>query len=148
MDTPVRLYKKWLLELKSNIQQSRLQTALKVNSDMLILYWYIGKQLSDKIDKEGWGTKVIEQLAEDLQNSFPDMRGFSQRNLLYMKQLADAYPEMLITQQSVAQFGNISQFLSNPLLVSIPWGQHMLLLDKINDKKSCFGKKKIMNYEY
>ena len=148
MDTPVRLYKKWLLELKSNIQQSRLQTALKVNSDMLILSWYIGKQLSDKIDEEGWGTKVIEQLAEDLQNSFSDMRGFSQRNLLYIKQLADAYPEMLITQQPVAQFGNISHFLSNPLLVSIPWAHHVTLLDKIHDKKSCFGKKKITNYEY
>ena len=172
MKTPVRPYKKWLVELKNNIQQSRLQTALKVNQDMLILYWYIGNQLSEKIDKEGWGTKVIEQLADDLQQAFPDMRGFSQRNLLYMKQLAEAYPEMLITQQPAAQirkvrnaaknkdaesrkenvvmvqqaatqftqqvaaqFGEEQYFLSNPLLTSIPWGHHMLLLDKVDNNE-------------
>ena len=170
MKTPVRSYKKWLLEIKSNIQQSRLQAALKVNTDMLILYWYIGNQLSEKIDKEGWGTKVIEQLAEDLQNSLPDMRGFSYRNLYYMKKFAEAYPDMLIVQQPAAQlrkhrksaekknkelfvqqpaaqigaevsqqpaiqFGNDQYFLSNSLLASIPWGQHMLLLDKINSSE-------------
>ena len=180
MKTPVRSYKKWLLEIKSNIQQSRLRTALQVNQDMLILYWYIGKQLSDKIDKEGWGTKVIEQLADDLQQAFPDMRGFSFRNLKYMRQFAEAYPEMLIgqqvaaqietdgiivqqpaaqlqksregkgvkikpeigqqpaaqiTQQPAAQFGKEKYILSNPLLVSIPWGQHMLLLDKIDNNE-------------
>lgn len=177
--TPLRSYKKWLLEIKSNIQQSRLQTALKVNSDMLILYWYIGNQLSEKIDKEGWGTKVIAQLADDLQTAFPDMRGFSYRNLYYMKKFAEAYPDLLIvqqavaqlrknrkpiiekgknefvqqavaqmndaairqkpatqiTQQVVAQFGNEKYFLSNSLLVSIPWGHHITLLDKINNNE-------------
>lgn len=177
--TPVRSYKKWLLELKNNIQQSRLQTALKVNQDMLVLYWYVGKQLSIKIEQEGWGTKVIEQLADDLQDAFPDMRGFSFRNLKYMRQFAEAYPEMLIgqqpatqlrksrntvtkkpktefvqqavalmndpaigqqvaaqiTQPPAAQFGDNSYFISNPLLVGIPWGHHMLLLDKIDDNE-------------
>lgn len=169
--TPALMYKKWLLEIKSNIQQSRLQTALRINSDMLILYWYIGNQLSIKIDKEGWGTKVIEQLANDLQNAFPDMKGFSYRNLKYMRQFAEGYPDMLIGQQAVAQletkskkraptktttaigqqlvaqlnttietpqqavakFGNTIYSLSNPLLINIPWGQHILLLDKLND---------------
>ncbi|MEI9958035.1 MAG: DUF1016 N-terminal domain-containing protein [Ferruginibacter sp.] len=57
MKTPVRKYNQWLIELKANINQSRLQTALKVNTDMLILYWYIGKQIIEKIEAEGWGAK-------------------------------------------------------------------------------------------
>ena len=165
MKAVVKKYKQWVVELKSNIHQSRLQTALKINTDMLILYWYIGMQILEKIEAEGWGTKVIEQLADDLQKEFPDMKGFSVRNLLYMKQFAIVYPKLLITQQPaalikknskipitqqpaalikknkkniieeqpVARFSNVPYYLSNPLLVSIPWGQHMLLLDKIND---------------
>ncbi len=163
MKVPIRKYNHWLGELKNNIHQSKLQTALKVNSDMLVLYWYIGKQIAEKIEVEAWGTKVIELLADDLQKGFPDMKGFSVRNLLYMKQFATVYPEMLITQQPAAlirkqmknvitqqaaaliennkimagkqpvvTFSNTSYYLLNPLLLYIPWGQHMLLMDKIN----------------
>lgn len=164
MKTPVRKYNQWLVELKNSIHQSRLQTALKVNADMLVLYWYIGKQIIQKTEAEGWGTKVIEQLADDLQKEFPDMKGFSVRNLLYMKQFAATYPDLLITQQPVAlsrknsknlitqqpvalikknklligqqpaaQFSNQTYYLSNSALVSIPWGHHVSLMDKIND---------------
>ncbi|MBP6023720.1 PDDEXK nuclease domain-containing protein [Ferruginibacter sp.] len=180
MKTPVRKYNQWLVELKNNIHQSRLQTALKVNADMLILYWYIGRQITEKIESEGWGTKVIEQLAEDLQKGFPDMKGFSFRNLKYMRQFATVYPNLLIGQQAAAQlqqtpvklitqqavaltkkskhligqqpaaqlpknkknaiaqhtvaiFSSKTYYLSNPLLVNIPWGHHMFLMDKIND---------------
>jgi len=164
MKAPVRKYNQWLGELKNDIHQSRLQTALQVNSGMLILYWYIGKQIIQKIEAEGWGAKIIEQLSVDLQKEFPDMKGFSVRNLLYMKQFAAVHDDLLITQQAavlikksskdlitqqaaalikkdknqmvqqpVVQFGNKTYYLSNALLVNIPWGQHMLLLDKIND---------------
>ena len=70
---------------------------------MLVLYWYIGRQIVQKIDKEKWGAKIITQLSTDLQKGFPDLLGFSMRNLLYMKQFAEAYPEFLITQQLAAQ---------------------------------------------
>jgi predicted nuclease of restriction endonuclease-like (RecB) superfamily len=164
MKAPVRKYNQWLGELKNNIHQSSLQTALQVNSDMLILYWYIGKQIIQKTEAEGWGAKIIEQLSVDLQKEFPDMKGFSVRSLLYMKQFAAVYADLLITQQPaalikknsknpitqqpaalikkdknlivqqpVAQFSNKKYYLSNAVLVNIPWGQHMLLLDKIND---------------
>jgi predicted nuclease of restriction endonuclease-like (RecB) superfamily len=105
MKTPVKKYNQWLVELKNNIHQSRLQTALKVNNDMLILYWYIGRQLIQKIDEEGWGAKIIEKLAVDLQKEFPDMKGFSVRNLLYMKQFAASYADLLITQQAAVLIG-------------------------------------------
>ncbi|WP_462255482.1 PDDEXK nuclease domain-containing protein [Ferruginibacter sp.] len=181
MRTPVKKYNQWLVELKTNIHQSRLQTALKVNTDMLILYWYIGKQIIQKTEAEGWGAKIIEQLSVDLQKEFPDMQGLSVRSLKYMRQFAAVYPELLIGQQAVAQlqkkpvklitqqaaliknnknvigqraaaqlqkksksligqqpaaqFSNKIYYLSNPVLVNIPWGQHMLLMDKINDNE-------------
>ena len=102
MKAPVKKYNQWLGELKTNINQSKLQTALKVNTDMLILYWYIGKQIIQKTAAEGWGAKIIEQLSIDLQKEFPDMQGLSVRNLLYMKQFAVIYPALLITQRPVA----------------------------------------------
>ncbi len=198
MKLVAKKYNQWLGELKNNISHSRLQTSLKVNSDMLILYWYIGKQIVQKIDAEGWGTKVIEQLSVDLQKAFPDTKGYSYRNLKYMRQFATTYPDLLIGQQPVAQltnskpitqqpaaliqknsktsigqqpaaqlkknkknlivqqpaalleddnvigqqpvaqFSNKIYFLSNPLLVSIPWGHHVTLLDKIKEQEESF----------
>jgi predicted nuclease of restriction endonuclease-like (RecB) superfamily len=183
MKTPVKKYNQWLGELKTNIHQSRLQTALKVNTDMLILYWYIGKQIIQKTEAEGWGAKIIEQLSVDLQKEFPDMQGLSVRSLLYMKQFATVYVDLLITQlptavfkksnknlitqqpvalikksnknlitqqpvalikkesknlivqQPVAQFSNKTYYLSNQVLVNIPWGHHVTLMDKIKDKE-------------
>jgi predicted nuclease of restriction endonuclease-like (RecB) superfamily len=98
-----KTYRSWLAELKNSIQQSKLHTALQVNSNMLILYWYIGRQIDEKIRKESWGQKVIEQLSADLQKSFPDLKGFSSRNLLYMQQFSAAYPGLLILQQPAAK---------------------------------------------
>lgn len=75
MKTPVRKYNQWLGEFKSNIYQNRLQTALKVNNDMLILYWYNGKQIAKKIEAERWGIKVMEPLSDDLKKKFLYMWG-------------------------------------------------------------------------
>ena len=130
-----RLYKKWLGALKEQIQRSRLQSSITVNTNMLLQYWFLGKQIVQKSDVEGWGATVIEQLTNDLQLAFPDMRGFSVSNLLYMKQFAAVYPDLLITQQPVAQFNGERYCLGNPLLTSIPWGHHTYLLDKIHDPK-------------
>jgi predicted nuclease of restriction endonuclease-like (RecB) superfamily len=145
-------YRKWISELKESIQQSQARTLLRVNADMLILYWYIGKQLEEKIEKEGWGAKIIDKISADLQKSFPQIRGFSVRNLLYMKQLSAMWPDDMlvfkreitqqaaaqlqkkdksqITQQAAAQIGNNVYTILNPELISIPWGHHMYLLDK------------------
>jgi DUF1016 N-terminal domain len=99
----VKQYRSWLAALKADILRCKLQTALQVNRNMLILYWYIGKQIDDKVKQEGWGGKTIDQLSTDLQKTFPDLKGFSTRNLLYMQQFSVAYPDMLIAQQPVAQ---------------------------------------------
>ncbi len=108
MSTP-RKYQSWLAALKADISACKLQTALQVNSNMLILYWYIGRQIDEKIKQESWGSKIIEQLSADLQKTFPDLKGFSTRNLLYMQQFSAAYPDLLFTQQPVAQLGKTSK---------------------------------------
>jgi predicted nuclease of restriction endonuclease-like (RecB) superfamily len=102
LNTP-RKYQSWLAALKADISACKLQTALQVNSNMLILYWYIGRQIDEKIKQESWGSRIIEQLSADLQKTFPDLKGFSTRNLLYMQQFSVAYPDLLFTQQPVAQ---------------------------------------------
>ncbi len=117
-------YKTWLAELKQHINGVRMQTSLQVNANMLLVYWYIGKQIAQKIDTEGWGAKVIEQLAKDLQKAFPDMKGLSARNLKYMRQFAVEYSDILIGQQVAAQF-------TQQAVAQIPWGHHILLLDKV-----------------
>jgi predicted nuclease of restriction endonuclease-like (RecB) superfamily len=128
-------YRSWLAELKADILQCKLETALQVNRNMLIVYWYIGKQIDHKIQQEGWGSKIIEQLSTDWQKTFPDLKGFSARNLLYRQQFSVAYPNRLITQQPVAQLDKYFLQSHNVHLVSIPWGHHTLLLDKVNDSE-------------
>jgi predicted nuclease of restriction endonuclease-like (RecB) superfamily len=108
LNTP-RKYQSWLAALKADISACKLQTALQVNSNMLILYWYIGRQIDEKIKQESWGSRIIEQLSADLQKTFPDLKGFSTRNLLYMQQFSVAYPDLLFTQQPVAQLGKSSK---------------------------------------
>lgn len=111
-------YTKLLTDLKEQIRTAQIKASLSVNQELLKLYWSIGKTLLDQQRKEKWGTKIIEKLSIDLKQSFPGMNGFSPRNLLYMRQFAEAYNNLEITQQPVAQ---------------IPWGHNVILLEKLQD---------------
>jgi predicted nuclease of restriction endonuclease-like (RecB) superfamily len=119
-ELPSKDYIELLAHLKSQIQEARLKAAISVNSGMIQLYWKIGGIVSEKEKQSGWGAKVIGRLSKDLLTHFPDMKGLSLRNLLYMRQFYDAYPEGEITQQPVAQ---------------IPWGHNVLLLEKVKASK-------------
>lgn len=83
-------YAEWLGELKSRIQSAQVRAALAVNSELVRLYWEIGRGILEKQKSEGWGAKVIDRLADDLRREFPDMKGFSPRNLKYMRAFAEA----------------------------------------------------------
>ncbi len=104
--------------IKEKIRCSQLKAAVSVNTELIKLYWEMGQEIAQRQKREGWGTKVIERLAEDLKISFPKMAGFSVRNLFYMKQFAEAYPEFVILQQAAAK---------------LPWGHNMVLIDKLKD---------------
>src|SRR5580700_6896561 len=93
-------YQDLLARLKSQIQTAQVRAALAVNQELVLLYWQIGKEILTRQEAEGWGSKIIDQLGKDLRHAFPEMQGFSPRNLKYMRAFAEAWP---IVQQPVAQ---------------------------------------------
>ncbi len=107
-------YTQLLEQLKKDIKQTQLKAALAVTKELILLYWRIGKVISEKIRLEGWGAKTIDHLAHDLGNAFPGVSGFSVRNLKYMRKFADIYS----TQNCAAA------------AAQIPWGHLMVILDK------------------
>lgn len=109
-------YAELLAALEERIRAAQLRAALAVNHELVTLYWHIGKEVLERQDKEGWGSKVVERLAKDLHRGFPGMGGLSERNLKYMRAFAEAYPVASIVQQLVAQ---------------LPWGHNVLLLTKV-----------------
>ena len=77
MDNIDKSYIQVLENLKNEIRSAQVKAALSVNSELIILYWNIGKTILNQQEQAGWGSKVIENLSKDLQNSFPDMKGLS-----------------------------------------------------------------------
>lgn len=98
-----RGYEDLLWQLKERIRQAQLRATLAVNRELVLLYWQIGQEILTRQSRQGWGTRVIDRLAQDLRHEFPEMRGFSPRNLKYMHAFADAYPDEQFVQQVVAQ---------------------------------------------
>jgi len=80
-------YKQWLTALKARIKQSQIKAAISVNTEMILLYWDLGRQIVDKQQNAQWGSGFIEQLSEDLKNEFPNISGFSTDNLWFMKRM-------------------------------------------------------------
>jgi predicted nuclease of restriction endonuclease-like (RecB) superfamily len=111
-------YATWLTDLKSRIQGARTRSTLALNQELVCLYHHIGKDILVRQHHQGWGAKVIDRLAIDLGSAFPDMKGFSSRNLKYMKVFAELCPDLQIGQQSAAQ---------------LPWFHIVTLLTKVTD---------------
>ena len=110
-------YAAWFADLKARIHQERLRVVLASNTVMVLLYWDIGRSILEKQSAQGWGSRVIDRLAADLRESFPEMVGFSPRNLKYMRAFATAWPDRPIVQASLAQ---------------LPWYHHIALLEKLD----------------
>jgi predicted nuclease of restriction endonuclease-like (RecB) superfamily len=137
-------YLSFIQEVKEHIVRSRYIAARLVNREQLLLYFLVGKRLSEKVAAEKWGTKVIEQIAADLHKELPGLRGFSYRNLQNMKQFADYYRSLEFVQLSTAQIqesGNkgfqieqlvTAQFegLTTELFFGIGFTHHILLINK------------------
>lgn len=121
-DTPASLtppseeYSSWLAELKGRIHRAQQRATLAVNQEMILLYWQIGRDILARQAEQGWGAKVIERLAGDLRAAFPEMKGFSSRNLKYMRAFAEAWPDGELVQAVLAQ---------------LPWYHKLALLDKL-----------------
>ena len=91
-----------LTSLKKRIQQERIKTVLSANCAMVMLYWDIGTSILERQQTEGWGAKVIDRLSFDLKEAFPDMKGFSARNLKYMRKFAECWLDRGIVQEALA----------------------------------------------
>ena len=104
-------YADLLRNLKERIRAAQVKASLSVNRELVLLYWQIGRDILARQAAQGWGSKVIDRLAADLRKEFPEMKGFSSRNLKYMRAFAEAWPDEAIVQQVVAQFGRCARRL-------------------------------------
>lgn len=119
-------------DLKNKIRQAKTRAALSVNKELLQVYWDIGNILLEQQKTEAWGSKIIKRLAADLRSEFPELKGLSERNLLYMRKFASSYPN-LFTQQAAAQFKTVDsqQFIKvQQAAAQLPWGHHQVILDR------------------
>ena len=96
-------YTKFIKQIKQEIVSSRYNAAKLVNKELLILYYNVGKLLSEKTQEEGWGAKVLENISTDLQNAVPGLRGFSRSNLATMKRFYSYYSSFSIVQSLTGQ---------------------------------------------
>ncbi len=106
-------YLQFIEEIKNEIQKQRLSVVLSANSSMICLNWNIGKSILQKQQEEGWSAKVIDRMAKGLKDTFPEMSGFSSRNIKYMRKLALCWPDYEIVQRVIAQIpwrSNASSF--------------------------------------
>lgn len=114
----IQFYHTLLSEIKTKIQKAQVKAIFAVNAEMIFLYWEIGKSIAIQQEQKGWSAKIIPKLSQDLKNEFPEIKGFSERNLGYMLKFAKEYPEEAILQQLVAK---------------LPWGHNLLLMEKVKD---------------
>jgi len=121
LTTPPDGYSDWLSDLKNRIHHAQQRASLAVNRELVLLYWQIGQDILQRQAAQGWGAKVIDRLAHDLRTAFPDMKGFSPRNLKYMRAFAEAWPDSEFVQGVLAQ---------------LPWYHQLALLDKLPDAES------------
>lgn len=123
-------YADWLVDLKARIHTAQQRATLSVNRELVLLYWGIGRDILGRQLHQGWGAKVVDRLSHDLRAAFPFMKGFSPRNLKYMRAFAQAWPDAKFVQEVLAQ---------------LPWYHQLALLDKLSgpDDRRWYAQKAI-----
>ncbi len=111
-------YADWLADIKARVVAARQRAALAANAELIQLYWQIGRDILERQAQQGWGSKVIERLARDLREAFPEMKGFSRANLLYMRAFAEVWRDEQIVQQLAGQ---------------LPWFHNVVLITRLKD---------------
>ena len=114
-------YSQVLTAAKHAVRAARTQVALAANAELIRLYWTLGRLILDRMDAAGWGAKVVERLSADLRAEFPDMTGFSPRNLRYMRAMAAAWPDEAMLLRVIA---------------TLPWGHIQELLNALDDRET------------
>jgi predicted nuclease of restriction endonuclease-like (RecB) superfamily len=118
LNTYGKEYLSFLADIKDQIHNAQYRALVKVNHELLCAYWHIGKRIIELQKATSWGDNFLEQLAKDLKNEFPNIQGYSYRNLKYMRAFARENPDFLIGQTPSAQ---------------LSWSHNILMLDKCKD---------------
>ena len=111
-------YNQFFIEIKNRIRTAQYEAMKAVNKEMILLYWDIGKQITEKQDALGWGKSIVETLSKDLQREFLGIKGFGSRNIWYMQQFYSEYQGNEILQ---------------PLVAEISWTKHLVIMAKCKD---------------
>lgn len=117
-------YSAFMKDVKQRIQTAQIKAAVRVNQELLTLYWDLGEQIIEKQREAQWGDGFLEQMSRDLMAEFPDLKGFSRRNLYDIRRWVSFWSP--IGQQAVAQ-------IVRQLVAQIPWGHNLLIINKIKD---------------
>ena len=132
-------FKSWVSQLKQDIRSVQVKAAIKVNTELLRLYWRMGADICEKQKSASWGDGWLKELSRELMEEFPEMKGLSYRNLKYVRQWYVFYNERLtIGQQAVAQLENanaqqpVAQ-IDEDVFFSVPWGHHLYILSQCKD---------------
>ena len=146
-------YKRWLTDIKLKVRNAQLKAAVRVNSEMLLFYWNFGAEIVAKQSGAKWGDGLIDQLSKDLIAEFPEVKGFSRSNLMYIKKWYLFYsktgsivqqPVGQIAQQPVSQLsaGSIRRQSVGPIgqqgiaqIAQIPWGHNIAIISKCKNVK-------------
>ena len=132
-------FKSWVSQLKKDIRSTQVKAAIKVNTELLRLYWRMGADICEKQKSAIWGDGWLKELSRELMAEFPDMKGFSHRNLKYIRQWYEFYNQQLIIgQQLVAQLRNDERqqpvaTISEDVFFSVPWGHHLYIISQCKD---------------
>ena len=146
-----RDFKSWVSQLKKDIRSAQIKAAIKVNTELLRLYWRMGADICEKQKSASWGDGWLKELSRELMTEFPDMKGFSHRNLQYIRQWYLFYnQENTIVQQVVAQLEDVNvqqpvakldddmrqqhvAQISEDVFFSVPWGHHLYIISQCKD---------------
>lgn len=112
-------YAEWMRVIKARVRQAQLKALLSANTEQLLLYWDIGREILDKQKRHGWGSKIVEQMSRDLREEFPDMAGFSRSNLMYMRSFSDTWSRDEIVQAPLGQ---------------LPWYHQIALMEQLKSR--------------
>ena len=111
-------YSEMFNDIKALVSEGRRQVMWTANVQMSMMYYHIGRTILKQQNTEGWGSKVVDRLSADLKKAFPEMNGFSPRNLKYMRHFAELWPDESIVQRCVAQ---------------LPWRHNICLMEKVKE---------------
>lgn len=125
----LEFYVSILNDVKNRIRKAQVKATFSANSEMISMYFDIGKIIYDLQNKHNWGDAIIPRLSKDIINELPEIKGFSERNLKFMLQFFKEYnPDSVIVKQGVSQLEDTKN-----LILQLPWGHNILLMQKIKD---------------